>query len=1718
MSARLFEFLSDRIVQYCEQIPDIAGQRFAIFLERAEDIDELQAGLRRNREPEPFEYRHPDGHETYQSFQVAAGDAHLVVAVKNSDVTVDFFTTLRNCVADQAPESFAGRALLVVYGTTLDSLAKGCKDLTSTHGPLNLRVLLEELRSRVKQESGGIEEAWARLALSAVLDHNEELIETDSFALNDFAPVVECIEAAQIEQSAMPGLGMFPDSQIPTAEDPERRIEQNLEVFEKVERAMASDVPEAALKGLLNDTGQRELLDAGDNWRSTEYAKIDRFQQKQPKEKLLEYVPQKETKYCDGLVCWDRADAGTKAGQRTRHIIIWNHEQRQALSLRLKFADRPKKAEVRCTLIEGGSPPEFDVSGKSLVARLEPAQDKVLFCRLTYQEKTRFSICCIPTTAFGLESLKTVFKVVPRQQRLDVPIDVELRLRSSIEPEEPSDVQVEHGDTVDLDELHSVRVRVGDEEVAEEIPIRLIRDGVHIPLQLKRENEPVRPVSGLKLWQEKRNLESDCSLDVGEGTVKVQVGTDEYGVRHPVRELLPYEQQFLDNGGEAWRQNSDSIESVTVRVPESVSLAYSRVLEEFRQRHTIPSLAYFDEPLCGLVDDLCKTIIDYFSALPTDSQLPDAAEGILRLGMFEDLKDRRLLMTPLAPLNLAFEAMVSSQLRGETGVRLELLKLLDQSAMLPYIRWANAPRGSVFAARAVEDSPQWLEYRRRTDKGAVVGSRVATTVATKLQQFVSHFSFLFAKRGGPPLVVHLINMGDCAEVVRGIAAFYRDHLRSRRVDSDATEFWVDDLVPIDVYIFGETESVTQFDKLTHAGSPDELGDMFGDSLEDGDERDGIVEAMLKRVHFFYRRESELQDIEGESQAHVTFMQASGIDSSHSTGADFSHDEKQRSVSGISLGGLNSDVPSCMYGTLYRTGFGTQGFTEGYRNNFVDVADCLNTISHFVREPVSFSPDQAIYRVFDKDAQKTLADVFAASQWVCFVDPHFDLDFFRERNDVVVLHYSDKYNNAAGYDAITATNKSEQYRELLREALLSDTGLQAALEDSSRLNDVVQLFNAVNGEWLLEMVSSHTNKRKGTIGVISAIKLLLATMSDDSEFTWVPVSIEEVVRVSGAVGLSSKDGPFSARNMGFSGSAFSDDILMIGVACRDTGVEMAFYPVEVKFGSFPRAVHDKAFNQGARVSRYFANEKVRGSDFFGKVFRNFFAKLFLNSCDKLQTFGLWKGETPSVLSDEVRVALLNDNFQITESTQAERGQFGIIAFDRECIAHSSTLQERVFEGSDIQYRLMSHRLQDCVTLCAEKLEAVKDFLAGGVTPETTRRSEEQTPETTSAEDHSLQENEEAAREDESDDAAEMEFETASFRTLSDEERKSIYVTIHEKLKALRVQLHPKPPEEIEFREGPTVYMVEVPLAAAAKLKDLERATDDLNLVLQLPGEDSVRVVPDRGIAWLEVPKSEEKRVTVSTDVIWHGFRSDIEEFSIPFAVDIAGDTVSIDFASSTSPHLLVAGTTGSGKSVALETIIHGAAHFYSAEHLQMFLIDPKGNELIDFEDLPHVNSPNGRTAEDAISRLEACVAEMERRYDLFRDAKQVYGRSAKKLSEYNRMSNASLPRWLVILDEYSDLIESSRDNKQEIESLLKRVSQKARAAGIHLIVATQKPLAEVVNSVVKSNLPAAIALQVKSQGDSRVILDEGGAELLSGRGDALYREGSRIRRVQIALHQ
>lgn len=210
-------------------------------------------------------------------------------------------------------------------------------------------------------------------------------------------------------------------------------------------------------------------------------------------------------------------------------------------------------------------------------------------------------------------------------------------------------------------------------------------------------------------------------------------------------------------------------------------------------------------------------------------------------------------------------------------------------------------------------------------------------------------------------------------------------------------------------------------------------------------------------------------------------------------------------------------------------------------------------------------------------------------------------------------------------------------------------------------------------------------------------------------------------------------------------------------------------------------------------------------------------------------------------------------------------------------------------------------------------------------------------------------------------------------------------------------------------------------------------------------------------------------------------------------------------------MLIGGTTGSGKSEALNTILHGLTRFYDPTELRLVLVDPKGTELLAFEDSPHLVGEIGSFDDEAIEALNDGVDEMQRRYEAFKTKK------ARSLAEFNQAVSPDerLPWHVIVLDEYADLV-SEADSRRKIEGYVKRLSAKARACGIHLIVATQKPSAENISTTVRSNLPAQLALRCRGATESRVIIEESGAESLNGKGDAFLKIADRLERIQCAM--
>ncbi len=317
--------------------------------------------------------------------------------------------------------------------------------------------------------------------------------------------------------------------------------------------------------------------------------------------------------------------------------------------------------------------------------------------------------------------------------------------------------------------------------------------------------------------------------------------------------------------------------------------------------------------------------------------------------------------------------------------------------------------------------------------------------------------------------------------------------------------------------------------------------------------------------------------------------------------------------------------------------------------------------------------------------------------------------------------------------------------------------------------------------------------------------------------------------------------------------------------------------------------------------------------------------------------------------------------------------------------------------------------------------------------------------------------------------------------------------------------------VEIETGPVIAQYEVELEAGLRLSKITGLADDLAIALRVPSVRIVAPIPGKNTVGIEVP-NEERQIVRIREVIEES-NSKVKKMRIPLFLgkDVSGNALTVDL--STLPHLLIAGRTGTGKSVCLNAIISSILMTRRPDEVRMLMIDPKMVELSGYARLPHLMHPVVTDMRKAEAILAWAVEKMEERYALLARAGVRHISSYNQLGEEelmerlqpeNEEERASIPQQLpfivIVADEIADLMMTSG---KEVEQHIIRLAQKSRAVGIHLILATQKPTVDVITGLIKSNLPARIAFQVASRTDSRVVLDEMGADKLLGNGDMLF---------------
>ena len=307
----------------------------------------------------------------------------------------------------------------------------------------------------------------------------------------------------------------------------------------------------------------------------------------------------------------------------------------------------------------------------------------------------------------------------------------------------------------------------------------------------------------------------------------------------------------------------------------------------------------------------------------------------------------------------------------------------------------------------------------------------------------------------------------------------------------------------------------------------------------------------------------------------------------------------------------------------------------------------------------------------------------------------------------------------------------------------------------------------------------------------------------------------------------------------------------------------------------------------------------------------------------------------------------------------------------------------------------------------------------------------------------------------------------------------------------------PIKEITCSCGPTITRYEIKPEAGVRVRQIANLVDDIGMALAKSGIRIEAPIPGKAAVGVEVPNDKPSAVKLRNLIETPDFTGHKSSLAACLGADVSGNPVIFDIEK--MPHLLVAGTTGSGKSVCINSIIMSILYHAKPSEVKLLLIDPKQVEFQIYKDLPHLCCRVISNPKKAAGALNLAVNEMEKRFELIKEV------GVRNITGYNEITKNDpdkpyMPRMVIIIDEFADLMMTAKD---EVETSVVRIAQKARAAGIHLIIGTQRPSVDVITGLIKANIPSRIAFTVMSGIDSRTILDTVGAEKLCGRGDMLY---------------
>ncbi|TMP07634.1 DNA phosphorothioation-dependent restriction protein DptH [Pseudoalteromonas sp. S3178] len=1169
-----------------------------------------------------FQFRSPDSDNSLKLYQAMLNKADTSIELKTNDInqtlpaitfgnttlipvvhsesaqglSENFISHLRDLVSAQ-DGLLKDCALLVIHNSYLDTLINSARDLGKSGEVWHPSTIKKSLSELISSISG------TDKVSQCLLDHRFKLIIEDGATMFGFTELYDALEDGVIQFSE---LGLFNDNTIVSWDDTDqidKRLSQNHQLYGNI-----SEIVEKYPQELVEKLGDLELSEKfvnthfadGQNWEELDFGAIIK-ERRDNKENLLSFESEIVTDI----------DFIARENKKERHLIIQMPADKTYFKIEASFVGaKIQKNELKLqhtkeqiTLDVNNRSHKRSIAEISGTFNNQPLYFSVDFKREKPQERFKYRVLVIPKGAFYLDDLADSFLLVPRKQLIT--LQTNAGILQIAEQGTPAKVTqsnqtflVDQTQVVDFaqfaNETDSLTfaVQSGSHVLNFEVDGAVSSDTLSLPLVLDT------------------NLFNRLYNDSFNGLYnrakeKVVIDGKDLNPTGMRKNLLNWEAKLQDE--RILATQTAGRPEVTLENLESVFpdlyAAYESLFDYLDERKALISTCSWGADFLNLANQVVESYLAHIAKLETKSLLSPQANMLVNLGIAEF--DEQEYITPLHPLTLAYFSQLVTSASDENDNSFNTLpkatiKRLNAEGLLPFV-W-HATDGFAYN-QAVPENRMWCKLV--SNKKAAL-EYVRPLVRQKTSEFTKAFDVLFDKGSKETVYINSINNGNNTALFLGLV----DYLKKKSPD-EANR--------IHVNIYDKALQRTYFDDFADAPSYDELKEL-AELGSEKDKADAIADMLKNRITYSKFKLNAQEPT--FNYAHISFVR-------NDTTVEPVPVDVLTEKTGVACHGLLAGETAYQEQNTYFTTFGLNKLDVDSTAT-LKLSSQFNSLAKAAWCGQKYETSNGLGLKVAGQLSDLLDGVYENSVWTVIIDPKVTLEFFKGQKDAVLIHYSDNFSNSANYDAITVTKRRDLYDQVL----------------SQGIKGLIDEFNAFNGEWLLKMITSNDNDRKEKKSIIGAYKYVNCLLHQ-SDITWVPMSVAEMLRVAGNIGLKMSDSDFSRYSQNIKSGAISDDVLFVGFK----GSNMYLLPLEVKIGK--KRTHGKGIQQAKELKRYLVENLFGRDDLAGHLYRGLFIRQVLMQVDKFELYKVYDNDYFNELQNN-REWWLQGDYQVADLADYPQG--------------------------------------------------------------------------------------------------------------------------------------------------------------------------------------------------------------------------------------------------------------------------------------------------------------------------------------------------------------------------------------------------------------------------------------------------------------------------------